>query len=172
MLIAIILFRQKAVIRPEHDGAGSDHRKGRMHDGFTLLELIIVLALMVVILGLSTAFFSGALPSAKLNGLSRDFSTAIRQARAVALNRGERQTLVVDLDMRTYGLEGYTPRAIPPEIAVWIVDPSQGEIHRGRYVLIFHSTGGIEGGTILLASKKKTVAIEIDPIVGSIVVRQ
>jgi hypothetical protein len=52
------------------------------------------------------------------------------------------------------------------------IDPLSGEVNRGKYTLVFHDTGGIEGGTILLTYSKKTISIETDPVVGSIVVKQ
>jgi prepilin-type N-terminal cleavage/methylation domain-containing protein len=146
--------------------------KGFTDRGFTLLELILVVVIIVLVLGLATLFFASTISSAKLNGLSRDISSTIKQARFLARNKGETQTLVIDLDAKTYGIEGKDTKIIPPEITAKIIDPLSGEIFRGKYSLIFHDTGGIEGGTILLTYSKKTITIETDPVVGSIVVKQ
>jgi general secretion pathway protein H len=154
----------------------SENRYGisesRPESGFTLLELIIVIAIIVIVLGLSSVFFASTIPSAKLNGLTREVSAMIRQARVLAKNRGEMQALVMDLDARTYGLEGQTPKLFPPEITVRVMDPLSGEVTNGRYTFVFHGAGGAEGGTILLSYNRKTVAIETDPIVGSVIVKQ
>lgn len=146
--------------------------KGFTDRGFTLLELILVVVIIVLVLGLATLFFASTISSAKLNGLSRDISSTIKQARFLARNKGETQTLIIDLDAKTYGIEGKDAKIIPPEITAKIIDPLSGEIVRGKYSLIFHDTGGIEGGTILLTYSKKTITIETDPVVGSIVVKQ
>lgn len=140
--------------------------------GFTLIELIIVIVIIVLVVGMSTLFFASTVPSAKLNGLSRELSSMIKQARLAAQNKGETQILIIDLDTKTYGIEGRDAKTIPPEITAKIIDPLLGEIMRGKYSLIFHDTGGIEGGTILLTYGKKNIAIETDPVVGSIVVKQ
>ena len=146
--------------------------KGFTDRGFTLLELILVVVIIVLVLGLATLFFASTISSAKLNGLSRDISSTIKQARFLARNKGETQTLIIDLDAKTYGIEGKDAKTIPPEITAKIIDPLSGEVSRGKYSLIFHNTGGIEGGTILLTYSKKTITIETDPVVGSIVVKQ
>jgi prepilin-type N-terminal cleavage/methylation domain-containing protein len=149
------------------------HKHGDQEErGFTLLELIIVVVIIVLILGMSTLFFVSTVPSAKLNGLSREISSMFKQARLTAQNKGETQELVIDLDARTYGIEGKEARAIPPEITARVIDPLSGEVTRGKFTFVFHDTGGIEGGTILLTYSKKTVSIETDPVVGSIVVKQ
>jgi len=144
----------------------SDHR------GFTLLELIIVIVIIVLVLGMSTLFFASTIPAAKLHGLSREISSILKQARITAQNKGEKQTVIIDLDSRTYGIEGKDAKNIPPEIFTRVIDPFSGTVSQGKYSFIFHETGGIEGGTILLTYNKKTLSIETDPIVGSIVVKQ
>ena len=45
--------------------------------GFTLLEVIVVLALIALILGLATPFFAGALPSARMDSTGREISAAM-----------------------------------------------------------------------------------------------
>jgi prepilin-type N-terminal cleavage/methylation domain-containing protein len=60
-------------------------------NGFTLLEIIIVLALVTLILGLSSVFVAGFLPSAKANAAGREISGMIRHARSLArMNRESR----------------------------------------------------------------------------------
>jgi prepilin-type N-terminal cleavage/methylation domain-containing protein len=142
------------------------------YHGFTLLELIIVIVIIVLVLGMSTLFFASTVPSAKLNGLSREISSMLKQARITAQNKGEKQTMIIDLDSKTYGIEGKEVKAIPPEIKARVIDPLSGEVTRGKYSFIFYDTGGIEGGTILLTYNKKTMSIETDPVVGSIVIKQ
>jgi len=143
-----------------------------VNHGFTLLELIIVIVIIVLVLGMSTLFFASTVPSAKLNGLSREISSTLKQARITAQNKGEKQTMIIDLDSKTYGIEGKEAKVIPPEITARVIDPLSGEVNRGKYSFIFYDTGGIEGGTILLTYNKKTMSIETDPVVGSIAVKQ
>jgi hypothetical protein len=95
-----------------------------------------------------------------------------KQARITAQNKGEKQTVIIDLDSKTYGIEGKEVKAIPSEIKARVIDPLSGEVNQGKYSFNFYDTGGIEGGTILLTYNKKTMSIETDPVVGSIVIKQ
>ncbi len=139
--------------------------------GFTLLELIIVLALVVLILGLTSLFVAGRLPSAKANAAGREIAGMIRHARALARLNMESRRFVIDLDNRTYGIEGLTAKALPPEARVRIVDPLAGEIVGGRYPIVFTPTGGAGGGTIVLTWGRKVIRIELDPIMGAAVLK-
>ena len=134
--------------------------------GFTLLEIIIVLVLISLILGLSSVFFAGFLPSAKLNATGREISAVIRHARSLARTTMDRQAVLLDLDNRSYSIEGQAARNIPPEVLVKVVDPASGEIMRGKYRIVFYPSGEMEGGTIILSGRKKVIKIDMDPITG------
>ncbi len=147
-----------------------DPRWGK-RGGFVLLELIIVLFLITVILGISTVFFANTLPSNRFNATVRTISATIRQARSLAQIHSERQTVTIDLDSKKYSIEGHGFKDIPSDISIKVIDPISGEIWKGRYQLIVHATGSIEGGTIVLWNSKKTVSIQVDPIVGTVVIK-
>jgi type II secretory pathway pseudopilin PulG len=139
--------------------------------GFVLLELIIVLFLISVIAGVATVFFANTLPSHKFNATVRNISTAVRQARSLAGIHNETQTLTIDLDAKTYTLEGHAPRDIPSFISIKVVDPMEGEIYTGKYRFVLYPAGNIEGGTIVLWTSGKSAIIQMDPVVGTVVIK-
>ncbi|MDH5202046.1 MAG: prepilin-type N-terminal cleavage/methylation domain-containing protein [Nitrospirota bacterium] len=141
------------------------------NNGFTLLELIIVLFLIMLILGLSTLFFANTLSSNRFNATVREMSAAIKHARSLALIDGERQTITIDLDSKNYGIESRMSKSIPSDIFIKVIDPFLGEKLNGKYLIVFHTTGNVEGGTIVLWNNKRAVSIQMDPVVGSVVVR-
>jgi general secretion pathway protein H len=145
-------------------------RKSRIK-GFVLLELIIVLVLISVIVGLATVFFANTLPSHKFNATVRNMSTAIRQARSLAGIHNEIQTVTIDLDSKTYTLEGHDSKDIPQGISVKVIDPMEGEIYTGKYNFVLYPAGNIEGGTIVLWTSKKSASIQMDPVVGTVVIK-
>src|SRR5512135_1622856 len=106
----------------------------RRQGGFTLLELLLVLTLVAIVVGLSSFLVIGqTLPSARFNATARELSAALREARTLARVNGERQTIVVNLDTRTYGIEGRKTRVIPENTGILIRDAFAGEIRRGEY---------------------------------------
>ena len=145
-------------------------RAGR-RSGFTLLELVIVLFLITLVLGLSTVFLLNALPAHRFNATVREISAMIRHAKTLALVRGEKQTLIINLESRQYGIDGLISKDLPQGTAIKVVDPIAGEIRTGTYPIYFLPSGGIEGGTIILTRDKTFVSIQPDPIVGSVVIK-
>jgi prepilin-type N-terminal cleavage/methylation domain-containing protein len=139
--------------------------------GFTLLELIMVMSLVTLILSLSGVFFVGFLPSAKLDAAGRELSGVIRQARSLARIDMARRTVVIDLDNGSYGIEGRETRALPPDTVIRVIDPLSGELRQGKYLIVFHPTGGAAGGTIVLSRGKKKVAIFMDPVTAAVAIK-
>jgi prepilin-type N-terminal cleavage/methylation domain-containing protein len=140
--------------------------------GFTLLELIIVLFLISLIMGMAGVFFANTLPSNRFNATVREIVAGIRYARSLAQVNGENETLTIDLDFKKYELLGRGEKSIPPEVNIKVVDPLSGDVTTGRYQILFPSFGGAEGGTIVLWDKKRVASISLDPVVGSVVVKQ
>ena len=139
--------------------------------GFTLIELLIVLFLGTLILGLTAMFFAQALAAGRLHATARELSATIRQARALAKINDTRQVVSFDLDGREYGLEGYGRKKIPSQVTLKVLDPYEGEIVQGHYRLVLEANRGLEGGLFQLSSNKRSVQIQIDPILGSTVIR-
>ncbi|MEW5745813.1 MAG: GspH/FimT family pseudopilin [Nitrospirota bacterium] len=139
--------------------------------GFTLLELIIVMFLVSLMLGLSTVLLVNALPSSNLDATAREVSAVIRYARSLAVISGERQVMTLDMDAKRFGIEGRGSKAIPPEVAVSVVDPAEGTFETGQYRFVFRPIGAAEGGTIVLANPKRTVRIETDPVIGAVTIK-
>lgn len=145
--------------------------KKKGEGAFTLVELLIVLSLICLVLGLALPFFESSLPNARLQEAAREAAAMMRYAREQAQADNRDQAFILDMDAGRYGIEGKMGRPIPPGVRVKVIDPFLGEVHKGRYTMLFPSTGGAEGGTIVISNEKKELSIMSDPIIGSIVVK-
>lgn len=157
-----------------HEARGTRHKATELRtasQGFTLLELIIVIFLISLITGMSSLFFVNALPSRKFDATVRDISASIRHAKALASLTGEDQTLLIDMDQRQFGIKNRSHKKIPEGINIIVTDFLNQQFMTGEYPIVFHATGGVEGGTIALSQDKKRAAILIDPVVGAVTVR-
>lgn len=153
-----------------HSTLDTRHLRGRPA-GFTLLELIIVMALVALMLGLSSVFVASTMPSARLSALARELSATAMLARTQADMRGEAQTLTINLDARQYSLEGRPTRAMPPNVTVKVTDPFSGDVEQGTYTLRFEPFGPAPAATILLRNPTRQMIVELDPIVGAVITR-
>jgi hypothetical protein len=133
---------------------------------------MVVLFLVVLVAGISTVLFSGSLPSARLDATARELLSVMKHARSRSLMNGEMMIVSIDLETHSFSLEGKTKKNIPPDINVMVIDPLAGEVTTGTYRLVFYPGGGIEGGTVVLTGKKKTVSIQTDPLAGAVMIKR
>ncbi len=127
--------------------------------------------LVSIMLSIAGVFFSKTLASSKLDAAAREISATIRQAKSMAVTKGEKQTVTINIDAKQYGIEGRGSKGLPGDVQVMAIDPFSGEIRSGEYHITFQPYGGVEGGTIVLWNGKKTVSIQTDPVVGSTIIK-
>lgn len=154
--------------------AGMRDREGNrhlVHQGFTLIEILVVLVLMSLIAGISTVYFAGALPKAKLRASAREIASTIKYARTLAASTHERQVVTFDLDAGKYGIKGRTGKAIPDEMSL-VIDGPDGNadpVRKGQYSLCYDSTGTNTWGRISLIQGDRIIRIEADPVLTAVI---
>jgi prepilin-type N-terminal cleavage/methylation domain-containing protein len=140
-------------------------------EGFTLLEILVVIVLMAIIAGFGVIYFAGSAGGSRTTQTARDISVAVKQGRALAVETGEEQVLLVDIDSRSFGIEGKRTKTIPSDIAVTVSDPLQGDLLRGKYTIRILPSGGVQSATIHLSKGQSKTDIYLDPVVGAKVVK-
>jgi Tfp pilus assembly protein FimT len=131
--------------------------------------MIMVVMLITLIVGMSAAVFTSALPAQKLEATAREMVATFRHARSTAIAAGKWQSVFINLDSRKFGIEGSgRERDIPDAVSVMVVDLIDGEVKQGGYRFVFSPSGVAEGGTVVLGAGKKVINLDIDPIVGAV----
>ncbi len=139
--------------------------------GFTLLELLIVLLLISIVIAISSLSLVSVMKSSRLEAAARSISATLRYARALAALKGRRQSVVIDLDTRSYGIENSTGlKRLGANIGMKVIDPRDEEIDSGLYRISFLPSGAVdEGGSIIIWDDKRQFKIEPNPVTGSTV---
>lgn len=73
--------------------------------GFTLAEMIVILAIIGIILGMSLPFFSQSISSARLKTAVRDIVATLSTARSYAITKRAECSVVFDLEREEYWIE-------------------------------------------------------------------
>jgi prepilin-type N-terminal cleavage/methylation domain-containing protein len=143
----------------------------KKEQGFTLLELLIVIFLITLTTGIGSIFLANAMQSKNIDSIARELSVFIRHVNSLARVDGQTKALIIDLDRGYYGIEKEGFKKIPDKIKIKIVDPTVGELERGKYSIIFEPFGSIPAATIVLYNNSHSIKLEIDPIVGAVLVK-
>ena len=124
--------------------------------GFTLVELLIVLAIVSLVVGLTLPFFARRGTDAALNGASLELQSVLRAARSDSIASGREIAFAGDRD--GYRIDGrHHPFATSAGLSVEI---------RGGSRISFFPSGGSSGGRIILRGAAARREIEIEALTG------
>ena len=77
-------------------------RMRRLSSGFSLLEMVLVMAIIAAASLLAVAAFGGGMQGIKLRNGAKDLAAQMRFARAVAISSGQPQDVIIDPQARRW----------------------------------------------------------------------
>ncbi len=137
--------------------------------GFTLLELMIVL--FIVVLGFSVVgvSLSSGNDATTLKAASRDIVSALRFARGEALISHQEMTVNFDLTQNTYRVSRRDKiYAIPKSIGVTLVTAKRELTGKGMGSVRFFPDGSSTGGRVTLKKNKSSWQLDINWLTGQV----
>lgn len=140
--------------------------------GFTLLELLLVLALVAGASLLAMAAFGGGLRGARLHGVARDLAAQMRFARAVAISSGQPQQVVVDPQARRWtGAKGRSGE-LPAGVEVVFTGAREVQPAPGQGAVRFFPDGAATGGRVRLTMDAAGWDVDVGWLTGEVRVRR
>lgn len=137
-------------------------------EGFTLLELLIALAI-IALAGLAAV---PALESARRAGeLRRDsanIAAQLREARGRAIATRKQVAVAFDVAARTYGISGQRPFKLSERARLELAAAAQLSQGDRTGVILFFPVGSSSGGRITLVQGDDRRTIAIDWLLGQI----
>jgi len=115
--------------------------------GFTLVELLVVLAIASLLIGLVPVAYSKMRESAQYRDHLRQTISELRLARQKALSTGQAVTWQVLLDARQQGFQGEDLRPLPAHLRVRAT-VAQEQLQQGVANIVFLPSGGSTGGSV------------------------
>ena len=145
----------------------------RRHDhGFTLLELLVVLAGLATVLAVAAPRFGGALAGPRLEASAREIAASLRDARDRAVTTSREVAFVVDLEGRRYRLgEDGRNRQLRGSPRITLETAAREQIDRASGSIRFFPDGSASGGRITLAQDGRSFHIDVDWLSGRVRLR-
>ena len=132
------------------------------HDGFTLIELMLVLVLMGLLFSLTPPLFHKAFPSLKLKAATRDLAQEIRYVQQTAIITGAESLMRFEIESNRYQSDLVNQgevRQLPEGIRFRIDD---SDAPQAILVLRFYPDGSSSGGLIRLSNEVQSFVIAVD----------
>jgi general secretion pathway protein H len=148
------------------DGRASARR--RHAAGMSLLELVLVVALVAVAGLLVAAVYGGALDGVRLRGSAKEIAAQLRHTRAQAIAGGRAQRFEIDPVARRWQAPRGRSGRVPESVDVQFTGARELQPAAGRGAIVFFEDGGSSGGRVQLRSGAATWRIEVSWLTGEV----
>lgn len=120
----------------------------RRESGFTLLELLVVFAIMALLIGITPIAYQKMRDTAQYRDVLRTMLAELREARQQAAFTHSESRFSVDLKHRRFGIQGRAERSIPESLTVRATVAGTELSANGVAAIRFLADGGATGGSI------------------------
>jgi general secretion pathway protein H len=139
--------------------------------GFTLVELLVVFAIVALLMGLMPIAFDRLRDGAAYRDTVRTMASGLRVARYRAMVEGRPLSFVIDLDQSAFGLSDERAwRPLPKSLRVRAVVAGTEVDGSGLAAIRFLPGGGATGGSIdVIRSSGAGTRLRVDWLSGRVV---
>lgn len=139
----------------------------RSDSGITLIEMLVVLAIVGLLYALAMPAWRSPVRSTELRAAALNLTSHLRAARAAAIARGRATGITIDVPNRRYTSE-FDGRvyALPSDFGVSVRAADGLTQHRDAARILFFADGSSSGGHVRLQSGGRTVEVGIEWLTG------
>ena len=137
--------------------------------GFSLIELLIVLAITAGLLSNVAPRLNNVLKGLQLKNLTREVMASLNTTRSQAISKGQEAVWLLDLEQR-YFQYGTKKKSVSysDDIDVTLITASKEQLSNTVASIRFFPDGSATGGEVILAQGNRNYSIQIDWLTGRI----
>jgi general secretion pathway protein H len=147
------------------------HAAGRIR-GLTLVEAVVVVALIAVGIGATAFAVSGSLDSQRIQSAGQDLVAALRYTRGKAIVAREPQALELDVEARTYQAPERDVVELPKGMEMRLLTAAMEQTGETSGRIRFYPDGSSTGGRIKLVRGGRAWDIEVAWLTGEVRMRE
>ena len=137
--------------------------------GFTLVEMLVVMAILALVLAVVPPLFSSSLSSATLKAASRDLASGLRAARSEAITLNKEVLFHLDLAAHSFSIGDAKAAVSLPSEAEIVLFTATSEAQDDQVGAIrFFADGSSTGGGITLSAADQKYEILVDWLTGRV----
>lgn len=141
--------------------------------GFTLIELLVVMAILVLALAVIPPLLGNTLGSSQVRNAARDIIAGLRYGRSIAITTQQDETLVLDVDKKTFSVAGkHKTLNIPDGTELRLVTAESEQLSEQKGAIRFFPDGSSTGGRITLHNDVSEYIVDVNWLTGKISIVQ
>ena len=139
--------------------------------GVTLLELLIVLAIMAIVAGFVIPMFGGPVSTSELRSAARQLAAGLRLAQSEAVSQRRQTFLVLDVAGKRFKVDNDPQEhKLPSKIELKLFTAQNDLVSESVGSIRFFPDGGSNGGRITVASGDRKFDVDIDWLTGRVAI--
>ena len=139
--------------------------------GVTLLELLIVIALMAIIAAIVVPMFGGPVSTSELRATARQLAAGLRLARSEAVSERRETFLVVDVAGKRFRVDREArEHALSSKVDLKLFTAQNDLVSENVGSIRFYPDGGSNGGRITVASGARKFDVDVDWLTGRVAI--
>lgn len=137
--------------------------------GFTLLELLVVLAVLAILLRFAPVFGPHGPGGVATRVSAQEIAALLRQARSQAIATNRDVVVAFDVGAGRFGVAGAgESRSLPPDTTMTIVSAAEERLDARTSAIRFFPNGMSTGGTLTLRQGSRGASLSIDWLTGRV----
>ena len=137
--------------------------------GFTLVELLVALAILALVLAVVPPLLPDVIDSARLRNAQRDLVSGLRYARSQAVN--SQQAVTVGINVGTGTMQVLDRRrnlSIPDGVSLTLVTAQQEQVSEREGAIRFYPDGSSTGGRVSFRQGDRVSLIDVNWLTGRV----
>jgi general secretion pathway protein H len=134
----------------------------------SLLEMLLVIALIAAIGVLTVAALNGGVAGMQLRSASKEIAAQLRYTRSQAIATGRSQKFTLDPSAHTWTAPNGRNGSIPTSIGVIFTGAREVQPRRGEGAIMFFSDGASTGGRVKLSAKQAAWNVDVAWLTGEV----
>lgn len=140
--------------------------------GMSLVEVLLVVALIAVGAGIAAAVLGGGRAGSELRGAARTVAEELRFTRAQAIATGQEQVFRIDVDSRRWQAAGKREGELPASLTVRAITARNEQVARGDAAVRFFPDGAATGGRFVLEHGQAAWRIDVAWLTGQVTLQR
>lgn len=136
--------------------------------GISLLEMLLVLALLAGVSVLAAGAMTGGLAGMQLRSEAKQLVAQLRYTRSQAIATGQPQRFTIDPQAHTWTAPNNRHGEIPEKLGIVFTGAREVQPRRGEGAIMFFADGASTGGRVQLNAKKAAWNIDVAWLTGEV----